>query len=90
MTDSVLARTLLALLKSYPASNAFLIARLAGCPERDAAKALDELERAGAVTSDGARWTLAPAGLEARQSPPMRPEHPVKYRFRRSKQGDRR
>jgi hypothetical protein len=72
--DSVLARTLMALLQSFPASNVFWIAKLAGCDERVAAKALGELERSGLATNDSGRWSLTRRGAGTRQ-PDLRPMH---------------
>jgi hypothetical protein len=68
VTD-VLARTTLALLRSLAPTNAFLLARLSGRPERDIARALAELERQGLASVDNNRWVLTSQGaLEARRS----------------------
>jgi hypothetical protein len=70
--DPVLVRTLIALLKSFPASNAFWLARLAGCDVRSCTKALVELERAGAATNKDGRWSLTARAGETR-IPDLRP-----------------
>jgi hypothetical protein len=59
---SVLARTLLLLLKSFPASNTFWLAKLAGADERQAALALAGLERDGLATNESGRFGLTALG----------------------------
>jgi hypothetical protein len=68
----VLARTLIALLKSFSQSNTFWLARLSGCEERAAAKTLAELERAGLATSKDGKWSLTKRAQET-HTPDLRP-----------------
>ena len=70
--DPVLSRTLVALLKSFKSSNAFWLARLAGCDERSWTKALVELERAGLATNNNGKWSLTARAQDTR-APDLRP-----------------
>jgi hypothetical protein len=86
MTDPVLTRTALALLKSFAPTNAFLLARLSGHPERDIARVLAELERQGLASVDNNRWTLTSLGAVEARRPPSHSERPgavVRYRVGR-------
>jgi hypothetical protein len=67
MTDfTILSRTVLALLWTYPASNPFLLARLAGHSECDVVSVLGELERKGLIAeSNGRICGAAPTGEAA-------------------------
>jgi hypothetical protein len=49
------SRTVLALLRTYPASNPFLLARLAGHSEREVASVLGELDRKGFIAESNGR-----------------------------------
>jgi hypothetical protein len=69
MSDRVLTRTALALLRSFAPTNAFLIARLSGHPERDVARVLAALEDQGLAQQDNNRWTLTAIGHETCRGP---------------------
>jgi hypothetical protein len=63
--DLVLARTVLLLVRAFAATNAFSIARLAGRPEREVARALDRLKRDGLATCADGLWSLTGHGVQA-------------------------
>ena len=54
----MLARTALALLKTYPASNVFWVAKLAGRTETETTQALVRLEHAGLALRENGLWRL--------------------------------
>ena len=86
MTDfTILSRTVLALLWTYPASNPFLLARLAGHSECDVVSVLGELERKGLIAESNGRWSLSSQGLEACRPPAHRnrPGSAVQHRLGR-------
>jgi hypothetical protein len=73
--DSVPVRTLIALLKSFPAPNPLWLARLSAGDERTVAKALAELEHAGLTACKDGRWDLTARGRKASEghAPDLRP-----------------
>jgi hypothetical protein len=85
-SDRVRIRTIQLLLRSYPASNAFLLAHLAGCDEREAGRVLGRLEQEGMATASDGKWRLTACGRAA-CSPlagvELRPLSPVKARMGR-------
>ena len=85
MTDfTILSRTVLALLWTYPASNPFLLARLAGHSECDVVSVLGELERKGLIAESNGRWSLSSQGLQAcRPAHRSRPGSAVQHRLGR-------
>jgi hypothetical protein len=85
MSDPVLTRTLLALLRSFAPTNAFLLARLSGHPERDVARVLAALEALGLAAPDNGRWTLTAIGHETCRGPHSnRPGSIAKFRVGRA------
>jgi hypothetical protein len=89
MTNPALSRAVMLLLKAFPLSNPFWIARLAGCSERAAQTTLAKLEAQGLVCCDASLWSLTPAGLRSLEPQHhSRPRSAIKYRpssFRRKR-----
>jgi hypothetical protein len=80
-----LARTTLLLLRSFGPANAFLLAKLAGHPEHDVARALAALEDEGLAQQDSNRWTLTAIGYETCRGPHSnRPGSIAKFRAGRA------
>ena len=68
----MLARTALALLRTYPTSNVFWVAKLAGRTETETTQALVRLEHAELALRENGLWRLTPAGYAA-----CRPRSPL-------------
>jgi hypothetical protein len=90
MTDVVFFRTMVALLRSFPASNGFWLSRLAGRDERETARILAKLAVEGLAVAADDKWSLTPAGREAFQPHPYVETRPLSVtRARRVRIGKR-